>query len=165
MLYTNVLIEKLISCHKKVTNAPKDSGVCRGSSKIKFILESTDGQHSFNGFISRNLTFQENFSIGLVYQPKDEKGTIVLLRANGPHGTNENIPHHSGPHVHFATAERINAGLKPEGEIDTNVPYSTIEDAIQYYIKRINVIPIDRQKHFPPPSNQIGINFETGENV
>ena len=165
MLYTNELIEELISCPKKVTNAPKDLGVGRGSSKVKFTLESVDGQHSFSGFISRNLTFQENFSIGLVYQQKDEKGTIVLLRANGPHGPNENIPHHSGPHVHIATAERINAGLKPEGEIETDVPYSTIEDAIQYYVKRINVIPVDRQKHFPPPNNQIDINFEAGGNL
>lgn len=105
--------------------------------------------YSFGAFISRNLTFQENFSIGLTYQPKDEKGTIVLLRVNGPHGPNENIPHHEGPHVHIATAERINAGLKPEGMIETEVPYSTIEDAIQYFAKRINIIAADRQKHFP----------------
>lgn len=165
MLYTNELIEELIGCPKKVTNAPKDSGVGRGSSKVKFTLESVDGQHSFSGFISRNLTFQENFSIGLVYQPKDEKGTTVLLRVNGPHGPNEYIPHHCSPHVHVATAERINAGLKPEGKIEPDVPYSTIEDAIQYFVKRINVIPADRQKHFPPPNNQIDINFDAGENV
>ncbi len=91
MLYTDEIIEELLSCQKKVTNSPKDSGVGRGSSKIKFALESTDGTYSFSGFISKNLTFQENFSIGLVYQPKDEKGTIVILRVNGPHGPNENI--------------------------------------------------------------------------
>ena len=165
MVYTEELIAELIDCPKKVTNSPKDSGVGRGSSKIKFNLESTDGNYSFSGFISKNLTFQENFSIGLVFQPKDEKGTIVLLRVNGPHGPNENIPHHEGPHVHLATAERINAGLKPEGKIETGVPYATVEDAIQYYIKRINVIVVDRQKHFPPPDNQIDFNFETDENT
>ncbi|TKK68067.1 hypothetical protein FC093_12710 [Ilyomonas limi] len=165
MLYTNELIEELLGCPKKVTNSPKDSGVGRGSSKIKFMLESIDGKYSFSGFISKNLTFQLNFSTGLVYQPKDERGTIVLLRVNGPHGPNENIPHHEGPHVHLATAERINAGLKPEGKIETGVPYATIEDAIQYFVKRINVIITDRQKHFPPPNNQIDINFEAGGNV
>lgn len=165
MLYTNELIEELISCPKRIINAPKDSGVGRGSSKIKFMLESIDGNHTFSGFISKNLTFQENFSIGLVYQPRDEKGTIVLIRANGPHGPSESFPHHSGPHVHIATAERINAGLKPEGKIETNVPYSTIEDGIQYFLKRINLLPADRQKHFPTPNNQIDINFEIGDNV
>src|SRR6476469_9517485 len=149
MLYTDELVEELISCPKKVTDSPKDSGVGRGSTKIKFSLESTDGNYSFSGFISKNLTFQENFSIGLVYHPKDEKGKIILLRVNGPHGPNENTPHHEGPHVHLSTADRINTGLKPEGKIETAVPYATVEDAIQYYIRRINVIAADKHKHFP----------------
>ena len=165
MIFTDELIEELINCPKKVIDAPKDSGVGRGSRKTKFLLESIDGQHSFSGFISKNLTFQENYSIGLVYNPKEEKGKIVLLRVNGPHGPNENAPHHDGPHVHLSTADRINSGLKPEGVIETDVPYSTIEDAIQHYIKRINIVPADRQKHFPTPHNQIGINFEEGEEI
>lgn len=165
MLYTDNLILELIGCPKKVINGPKDSGIGRGSSKIKFTLESLDGNASFGAFISRNMTFQENYSIGLFYQPRDEKGTIVLIRVNGPHGPNENIPHHDGPHVHLATADRINAGLKPEGKIETDVPYVTIEDAIQYFIKRINVIASDRQKHFSPPNNQIDINFEAHGNI
>lgn len=162
MTFSDQLIDELITCPKKVIEAPKDSGVVRGSRKIKFMLESVNGQYSFSGFISKNLTFQENYSIGLVYNPKEEKNKIVLVRVNGPHGPNENAPHHDGPHIHLATADRINAGLKPEGEIEIDVPYSTIEDAIQYYIKRINIIPADRIKHFPPPNNQIDINFEQG---
>lgn len=165
MTFTDELIEELVNCPKKVVDAPKDSGVGRGSRKTKFLLESADGQHSFSGFISKNLTFQENYSIGLVYNPKEEKGKIVLVRVNGPHGQNENTPHHDGPHVHLSTADRINAGLKPEGVIETDVPYSTIEDATQHYIKRINIIPADRQKHFPTPNNQIDINFEQGEEL
>lgn len=165
MTFTDELIEELVNCPKKVVDAPKDSGVGRGSRKIKFLLESEDGHHSFSGFISKNLTFQENYSIGLVYNPKEEKGKIVLVRVNGPHGQNENAPHHDGSHVHLSTAERINAGLKPEGVIETDVPYSTIEDAIQHYIKRINIIPADRRKHFPTPNNQIDINFEKGEEI
>ncbi len=160
MIFTDDLIEELVNCGKKVIDAPKDSGVGRGSSKVKFLLESVDGLHSFSGFISKNLTFQENYSIGLVYNPKEEKGKIVLLRINGPHGPNENAQHHYGPHIHLSTAERINAGLKPEGFIETDVPYSTIEDAIQLYVKKINIIPADRKKHFPAPNNQIDINFE-----
>ncbi len=163
MIFTDELIDELINCSKKVIDAPKDSSVGRGSSKTKFLLESIDGQHSFSGFISKNLTFQENYSIGLVYNPKEEKGKIVLLRVNGPHGPNENAPHHNGPHVHLSTAERINAGLKPEGVIETEVPYSTVEDAIQHYLKRINIILADRQKYFPTPNNQIDINFDISE--
>lgn len=165
MIFTEELIAELVTCQKKVIDSPKDSGIGRGSTKTKFTLESLDGQHSFSGFISRNLTFQENFSIGLVYNPKEEKGKIVLLRVNGPHGSNENAPHHDGPHIHLSTAVRINAGLKPEGVIETDVPYSTIEDAIQHYLKRVNIIPSDRQIHFPVPNNQIDFNFEQGDDL
>ncbi len=165
MIFTNELIAELIGCLKNVTDSPKDSGFGRGSKKVKFLLESIDGKHVFSGFISRNHTFQENFSIGLVYHPKDEKGKILLLRVNGPHGPNEFAPHHDGPHIHISTAERINAGLKPEGMIKTDVPYATLDDAIQYYIKRVNITAGDRQKHFPPQNKQIDINFEQSENV
>jgi len=63
MIFTDDIIKELINCPKKVVDAPKDSGVGRGSRKIKFSLESVDGKHSFNGFISKNMTFQENYSI------------------------------------------------------------------------------------------------------
>lgn len=160
MTFTDELIIELINCAKKVVDAPKESGFSRGSHKTKFLLESIDGQHAFTGFISKNLTFQENFSIGLIYHPKEEKGKIVLIRVNGSHGENVNAPHHLGPHIHLATAERINAGLKPEGLIKTDVSYSTAEDALQYFVRRINILPKDRQKYFPPPNPQFPINFE-----
>lgn len=160
MIFTDKLIKELVSCPKKVIDAPRDFGFGRGSNKTKFLLDSVDGLYSFSGFISKNLTFQENYSIGLIYNPKEEKGKIVLLRVNGPHGPNENASHHDGPHIHLPTAARINAGLKPEGLIETNVTYSTVEDAIQYYIKRVNIISADRQRYFSAPNNQIDINFE-----
>jgi hypothetical protein len=160
MTFTNELIDELITCPKKVVDAPKSTGIAFGSKKIKFTLASLDGQHSYIGFISENATFQENFSIGLVYNPKEAKGHVVLVRVNGPHGPNEKAPHHDGPHVHKATAEAIEAGLKPEkGALITDVPYATIKDAIQYYVRLINIVPADRQKHFPPPSNQTELAF------
>lgn len=97
MIFTDQLTDELINCPKRVVDAPKDSGISRGSKKRKFTLESVDGQHSFSGFISENTTFQENFSVGLVYNPKDEKGHIVLVRVNGPHGPTEQAPHHNWP--------------------------------------------------------------------
>ena len=160
MIFTDELLANLISCPKIIVDAPKRTIAVRGSDKIKFSLESSDHNHSFIGFISKNQTFQENFSIGLVYNPKDEKGKIVLMRVNGPHGPTENMPHHSGPHVHLATADRINSGLKPEGSIEINVPYISIEEAIQYYVKRINIDIIDIHKYFPSPDNQLNITFD-----
>lgn len=160
MIFTDEFIAELISCHKYISEAPKSMNAVRGSDKIKFAMSSINGEHNFTGFISKNQTFQENFSIGLVYCPKDEKDKIVILRANGPHGLNENAPHHDGPHVHISTAERINSGLKPEGQIETDVPYATIVDALQYYIGRINLDRADCTKYFPGPDGQINLNFE-----
>ncbi|MGN6401397.1 MAG: hypothetical protein ACTHMD_13145 [Flavisolibacter sp.] len=88
----------------------------------------------------------------------------MLVRVNGPHGPTEQAPHHNGPHIHKATTESVNSGQKPEnGEIITDVPYATIEDAIQHYARLINIVPADRQKHFPPPNNQTKFDFPTNE--
>jgi len=165
MVFTEELVLYLISCPKRITDGPKSSSTRLSSSNIKFMLESLDGVYNFSGFISKNTNFQENYSVGLVFKPKDEKANIVLLRVNGPHGLNEFAPHHDGPHVHIASAQRINEGLKPEGNIETNVPYTTVDDAIQYYMKRIGVLEHDRIKHFPIPnvSQQIDLDFNNSE--
>lgn len=157
-MYTDELIEELISCTKTVVEAPRDMKEGRsGFVKRTFTLVSVDGQHSFSGFITQNLTFTENFSIGLSYSPKDEKGNIVLLRCNGPHGATKSIPHHAVCHIHISTAERINNGLKPEGQIEMTNEYSTIESAIQYYVRHVNIVPVDRQRYFPSPGGQIDL--------
>lgn len=158
LMYTDQLITELINCLKTVVEAPKDMKEGRsGFAKRSFTLTSVDEQYSFSGFITQNLTFTENFSIGLTYNPKKEKGKIVLIRCNGPHGGTKHTPHHAGCHIHTATAERINNGLKAEGQINMTNEYSTIEDAIQYYVRLINIITDDRRKHFPPPNGQIDL--------
>lgn len=159
-MYTDQFIEELIICPKTIIEAPKDSGISRGSHKTVFGMSSIDGLYNFNGFISRNTFFQENFSIGLVYVPKEEKGKICLLRCNGLHGETIGIPHHSFFHIHTVKADDINNGIKVEKHIEKTEEYSTLENAIQFYLKRINILPTDRQKYFPPPSGQIELDFQ-----
>lgn len=165
-MFTDEILAELIRCPKIVMEAPMEMKQGRsGFVKRSFALKSKDGLHYFNGFINQNLTFTENFSIGLSYNPKDEKGNIVLLRCNGAHGGTNAHPHHASCHIHISTAERINNGLKPEGKIDMTNEYSTIEDAIQYYAKHINIDSIDRQKYFPPPSGQIDLFGQLNETI
>ena len=158
-MYSDDFIEELINCPKIIVESPKEvkDGTRVGFTKRVFTLVSVDGIHNFNGFITQNLTFQENFSIGLAYNPKEEKGKIVLLRCNGQHGGTKVFPHHAFCHIHKATAERINNNLKPEGKIDITEEYSTIETAIQFFVKRIGLTPNDKQKHFPPPNTQMDL--------
>lgn len=73
-MYTDELIEELISCTKTVVEAPRDMKEGRsGFIKKTFTLISVNGQYNFSGFIMQNLTFTENFSIGLRYNRKMKK--------------------------------------------------------------------------------------------
>ncbi len=100
-----------------------------------------------------------NFSVGLDYSPKEEKGTICLLRCNGP-GGNLQIPHHSSFHIHLATAKTINAGLKPESNIEPTDEYATLEQAIQYFIKTIHLLTSDCVKYFPEKPLELFESYE-----
>ena len=160
-MYTDDFINSLISCPKIIIEAPKEVGNTRGSSKTKFGMSSADGHFRFSGFISVNNTFKENFSIGLVYAPKDERGKICLLRCNGLHGETIKVPHHTFFHIHTVSADDLNNDIKFEKQIKKTEEYSTLEDAIQFYIKHINIVPEDRKKYFPPPTGQIELEFNT----
>lgn len=158
-MYTDQFIQDLIVCPKTIIEAPKDSGINRGSFKIVFGMSSIDGLHNFKGFISRNTIFPENFSIGLIYNPIEEKGKFCLFRCNGLHGEVIKMPHHSFFHIHTVNADDINNGIKVERNIKKTEEYSTLEDAIQFYLNHINIHPEDRRKYFPPPSGQIEMEF------
>ncbi|MFI5453638.1 hypothetical protein ACHMWN_15975 [Pedobacter sp. UC225_61] len=154
-MFTEKFLEELITCAKIVVDAPMEMKQGRsGFMKRSFTLKSLDDKYSFSGFINQNLTFSENFSIGLVYNPREEKGTIVLLRCNGAHGGTIHFPHHASCHIHTSTADRLNNGVKSEDRIEITKEYLTIEEAIQYYVKRININSSDKHKYFPPPSGQ-----------
>jgi len=120
-------------------------------------MNSKDGQFSFSGFITHNIVFPENFSIGLIYKPREEKGSIVLLRCNGMHGGTIQNPHHAYSHIHTVQADFLSQGSKIENHIDITTEYSTLETAIQFYVNKIDLDPHDRQKYFSPPSGQIGL--------
>lgn len=150
MIYEDEHIEKLLGCEKEFVEPPaKDFKEDRGQMKKKFTLQSLDGAYLFLGFIRYNIKFPENFSIGLDYDPREEKGTICLLRLNGPHGENKQHPHHLSFHIHKATADTINAGLKPESNVEITDEYASLEQAIQYYITCINLKQEDISKNFP----------------
>jgi len=154
-MYTDKFIEQLITCSKVITDSPKDKDARAMYTKKVFLMDSKDEQFSFSGFMSQNTKFPENFSIGLVYKPKEERGSFVLLRCNGMHGGTQQNPHHTYPHIHTIQADFINQGSKIENQIDITTEYSTFETAIQFFIKGIGLDPSDRQKYFPPPSGQV----------
>ena len=150
MIYDDEYIKELLECSKEIVDPPpKEYKEDKGHKKKNFTLKSSDGKYFFRCFIRFNIMFNENFSIGLDYKPRNEKGTICLLRCNGSHGENKLIPHHSSFHIHKATAETINSGSKPESHIEITKAYASIEQAIQYFIEIINLNQEDKKKYFP----------------
>jgi hypothetical protein len=166
MVFTDNLIQELISCPKKITDSPKQAkGWGSQSTKREFWMESEDGLHKFKGYINQNTNFPENFSIGLVYYPRDEKGKVCLLRCNGPHGDHIGAPeHHLKCHIHTVLARDIADGMKRERHVEKDANYApAIDDAIQYYVKRVNLNVADKRKHFPLPNNQSELDFNNGQ--
>ncbi len=150
MVYTDEHIEALIACEKKIVSPPSmEYKEERGHMKKNFSMLSTIDNFSFRGFIRYNMMFIDNFSVGLDYEPREEKGTICLIRCNGTHGENKHLPHHKSFHLHRATAETINSGGRAESFVEPTTEDATLEQAIQYFIKKINLTMADRYKYFP----------------
>ena len=158
-MFTDQLIQELIVCQKKIVEPPRLIKTKGAFSKRIFTLQSIDGKFDFGSYFEQNVSFQENFSIGLVFYPKEEKGRICLFRCNGPHGGVKNIAHHFFCHIHTVDAEDVNNGIKIERHIKETKEYATFQDALQFFVKKINLLSADRQKHFPMPSNQFELNF------
>lgn len=160
-MYTDEFIEKLMKCEKLVIDPPsREYKEDRGQLKKNFTLQSTDGDYVFLAFIRASVHFKENFSIGLDYNPKEERGTICLLRCNGAHGESIVFPHHSTFHLHKASAETINKGLKPESNIEETFDYASLEEAIQYFCNTINLNKTHKRQYFPEPDQQTRLVFD-----
>jgi hypothetical protein len=160
-MYTESLIDELIGCEKIIVDPPaKSYREDRGNLKKNFSLCSTDTKYVFSVFIRQNKKFIENFSIGMDYNPRDEKGKLCIIRCNGAHGESKVFPHHSINHIHIATAKTINEGLKPECNIERINDYFSFEEAVQFFITRINISVADRNKFFPLSENQIEMSIK-----
>lgn len=154
MEYTDEHIEELITCPKEVTDPPpKEMKKERGHWKKSFELESKDGDHRFLAFIRYNDEFIENFSVGLIYNPRERRGKIHLLRCNGPHGGTREFDHHDKPHIHKAKPEIINQELNSETYIEVTDRYASWQEALQFFIRRVNIK--NAAEHFPPPQSEL----------
>lgn len=150
--YSQEEIDNLIVCPKVITEPPrKEMRLERGSRRDNMALRSTDGDLEFSVFIRINEDFPENFSIGLNYSPQDERGTICLLRCNGPHGNflgSLAFPaSHFSCHVHRAKADNIEAGLRAERGGKLVEGYASYRDALAFFLRETNVI--NATEYFP----------------
>jgi hypothetical protein len=137
-----------------------DGAQFRNAAKL-IALNETKGE--FTIFMRQNADFPENFSIGLTYSPHDGREAITLLRCNGKHGDfNESFDQehpHWDFHIHLASENAIEAGFTPEKFAVKTTEYASFEEALQLFVKKVNLDAEDAEKHFPT-KNQMPLAFE-----
>ena len=104
---------------------------------------------SFGIFIRQNLTFIENFSIGLMYRRPEFKQSIHIIRYNRAHDPRKNIEHCKKPHIHKIKQEQIEQDTikAPLMDIQLANNYSTFEEGLVAFIKDTNIV--NWQEYFP----------------
>lgn len=165
--WTQSELDELISCPKQVVDPPrKEMRSERGHQRNDMTLGSLHGERRFSVFMRINEQFSENFSVGLIYDPRDEPGDLMLLRCNGPHGEHDNSPMedpqpHFGYHIHRARADVINAGLLPQKFAESTDAYASFPEALRHFLRLANIIGAEtcfptvyQQSLFPPEEDQ-----------
>jgi len=134
-------IEYLIQCPKKIIDQPKkEMQLAYGHWRNDMRLQSTDGEHDYSAFMRKNEDFEENFSIGLIYYPRNIRGDIHLLRCNGPHAM---FDHHARFHIHQANQANLDAGIKAEKTAYITKEYASYQDALGFFIKKCNILNVE----------------------
>lgn len=172
--YSREEIDALIHCAKKIIEPYKYAlRLTGGDYRGAFQLQSVETGERFEAFIRKNAAFEENFSIGLVHVPRDDREKLTLLRCNGPHGeyldsshdmgsSPDPVTHHNLYHLHTATAESIAAGRKPEYGGQPTSEYAVYEEALRFFLREINVSNSGR---FFQQISQAEIAFDNMEEV
>ena len=147
LLLSDHEIEKLIVCPKRIIEPPKkEMQLGNGHWRNDMKLQSDDGEYDFSVFMRKNEDFEENFSVGLTYKPRDIRGEIALLRCNGPHGPHVLFDHHDRFHIHKADQENLASGIRAEKTAYITKEYASFQDALGYFIKKCNIL--DSEKYF-----------------
>jgi len=153
--FTQSEIDRLISCPKSVDYAPSKSLVKDGAywRNRAGLVATDDTEGTFSMYIRQNVAFEENFSVGLVYSSNDGRGEVTLLRCNGKHGAfnSQYDPDnwHTHNHIHKASESDIDAGFRPEKHATSTTEFASLEEAVQYFVKVVNLDAKDAAKHFP----------------
>ena len=148
--YTQQEIDDLIRCPKVVTEAPRPSFKDEYRHRSNgFRVATSDGEHRFRVFLRQSLEFVEDFSIGLLYEPKDGR-SFLLVRFNGQHDIaieGDDVRTHFTYHVHLAEAGRVNNGFYDSLPARTTGDYASFNEALEAFFLRTG-IP-EPEKYFP----------------
>ncbi len=103
---------------------------------------------SFHVFMRQSIVFLENYSIGLVWNRKNDK-PVILFRCNGPHGGNENSSHRFVTHIHRLNLEEAAVNRFVETDTKETEEYTTFEDAAWFFLSYCGFRIEEIEKYFP----------------
>ena len=164
---TDEEIQRLLNLPKQITDPPTKTWRTDELHKRKdFGLISKDGEARFRGFARQHVRFQENFSVGLEYEPDDGSDSVILIRCNGPHGdfnraANASHPHYH-PHIHKASAQAIEGGLRAESRAEITTEFSSLKEAMRYFLNAIEVDANDQARYFQDDLRPTQFDLEFG---
>ena len=94
----------------------------------------------FKVSIRKNLLDPLDFSVILIYLPKDEGRGFVLRRYNGKHFHKNDLEGNQlhDHHIHMATERYQQAGLKPEGYAEVSDEYASVQQAVKCLFRDAN---------------------------
>ncbi len=155
-MYTQLEIDALIVCEKAIVDPPKKSSKLEGGDFRNNMKLSgpSDVTGEFVVFMRQCEDFQENFSIGLRYLPKDGRPEIGLLRCNGQHGVfnasvyKDSEHSHWGYHIHKGSEHSLKLGFAADKFAEHTKEYASYEEAIAYFVVAINIRKSDIDRHF-----------------
>jgi hypothetical protein len=154
MTFTAELIEELISCPKRIVEAPtRDFREENRHRRKDMRVQSTDtAGHGFSVFIRQSLEFAEDFSLGLVYLSPEGKH-VTLVRFNGQHHQSNDpldlMKPHFHYHIHRATPTNLNAGRFSNHPAAPTPLYASFEEATAAFLASIELDDQDIATHFP----------------
>ncbi len=140
-------IQDLISQPKRIVEKDPARGYRQEHRQRRCDLQLervSDGNLCFSVFVRQNLTFIENFSVGLRYRTGNPTVPIVtLIRYNGPHGEFSTQPdqHYAQPHIHRVTEVEMSSGSAHPQEKDRALTnrYSTFEECLRAFFGDVSV--------------------------
>jgi len=145
--YTQQELDDLISCMKTIIEPPRNEMILVNRHlRNDMKLRSIDEKYDFSVFMRKSIEFQTNFSVGLVYRPKDHPEEIHLIRCNSAHRfiyISISEDPHFATHIHRADASNLNSGKREPKKKEITDAYTSYEGAVIYFMSLITVQDID----------------------
>lgn len=148
MQLTQEQLHALITCTKVIKRKPKTDMVHeRKYLRNDFTATCPDTGENFHIFIRQSAILSENFSIGLIWECKEEGKNITIFRCNGLHGGNKNVIYHNSCHIHTINLEGLAQDCFQKMDAEITAKFTLFSECLYYFGNHCNIIGLDQ--YFP----------------